>query len=87
MEGNRRSVMSVPPPPTSLSLSSVQWRESGSQAVLLFMYTHDDRDLYNLINRLHYVLFFFMVVCLNLFLSTYEQLFIIDNKLYSWNII
>lgn len=74
MEGNRRSVMSVPPPPTSLSLSltlicTVErvWL-SGSVTLHTPMMTE------TLINRLHYVIFICMVVSLNLSLSTYEPL-------------
>lgn len=72
MEGNRRSVMSVPPPPTTLSLTLICTVErvwlSGSVTL------HTPTMTETLINRLLYALFFFMVVCLDLSLRTYEQL-------------
>lgn len=87
--GRKQTICHVSSSSSNISLTNSHLYSGESLALrqCYSSYTHDDRDLYNLINRLHYVPFFFMVVCLNLPLSTYEQLFIIDNKLYSWNII
>lgn len=84
--GRKQTICHVSSSSSNISLSHSHLYSGESLALrqCYSSYTHDDSYFYNLINC--YVLFFFMVVCLNLSLSTYEQLFIIDNKLYSWNI-